>query len=1019
MPNMNSITVLLLAFAVIAIDARGDFRFGKITWRRVQSSDGFEVEFDIVLGLDLSAEQRLVSQVPVEVTPYKVGDDYDFRGVQFHPGGGLAPVSLSAKVSKVVAEDAIFFTNPVIRVKYPSAGPFNAEFSTDSPFNPITRYAGLRNNDVLVLRLSCVVNMNNNNWYSPTVAVPWLVQIDERNEPRFLPKWRFIEHDADGQDVTFRTADAIEFGDNPEDEFGQQSSQPPNYEVDAGDGTIKFDVPPISGQQKRHWNSQVFFIDSEGGSSVVDFIIHTKQFAEQRPSVGGNLMAPNYDYNSIVTANPVQTERVLINKKVEFDVQASRFDVLALSVKTIHAIEPYSNLAPVSSSDQSASTKLAIFDYTPRVAGIRPMCFFAIDTNGAQSRVKCMFHDVVGTPLLTGQFHLPSIQVVTFNINFYFTGTFLHKDDRVAIIPVGDNCEDLKDEDGQRVNWVGKQEIRKSRTVDLLTQSSAIVRAPIVGMAKLCYKKNGAGSEAKVPWEYVPDRNNNAQPISFQITNVGPHTTNSLVSLPVNNRYFTYLIDGIQLQRFDKVKFVRPDVEPPGLGREWSGTIPTDPCNSLQENDGTMLKEWPRTDVIEPGIGFVRGNERAEFPHVHVFADEGLFMCYWPKVDEQWRLIYIVRRPQATGPWAVVSARERRLEPGTVDITLRGVLLIGPPEVDHDDTDDTDDKPEKQGHSFAYDTVQAFARSNDCSQMGQPSLFSDDEERIFLGDVTSVRLGPGPACVAPDCSITSFSISGESTAGINFFTLCYRHMGNIIRIAEIPFRQIDFEHVGIPDPITTTPDFPWVDYRPLASYVGIETTLEFVGFGPYSWMSKQCADCGECETPWVKVAVHGSCTGNTPGGEPKQLTRDRRASFKIEEVGSFRICIKHRNDWEEVARDYQVMEQPKWDKTAPFNGFRTCAEFLQHGNNKSKNLCGCYVTPTGNENRYVDADTTFLVNPSTATDFGINQGCCEDPNSERVVGGQVTLTNEEPKWGYCKLDPVVHKLPLFNQPKAK
>eukprot|EP01012_Entosiphon_sulcatum_P030468 TRINITY_DN3755_c1_g2_i1.p1 TRINITY_DN3755_c1_g2~~TRINITY_DN3755_c1_g2_i1.p1 ORF type:complete len:938 (-),score=146.23 TRINITY_DN3755_c1_g2_i1:425-3238(-) len=891
------------------------YRFGSMTWQRLNVNDTsgiYTVEFTVVLGINDPSRS------------YPIGSTYNFEGIVLDFGDGTNS-SLASTVIQRDAMNGTIFTNPILQHNYSSPGPWNVSYAS----GPIARWAKLRLNGLLAFRMVAKIGDLRTDFASPVIRVPYIV--------RFQPgqtDWALERFDPDGDTVTCRLGTAYELGDPlvraTDGSLSQQSFQPDLLTVNTTTCQLSWTIPPCV-LDYCYYNAMVFFMDGKGAEVAVDFVLENIDMSVGRPVIGGDANTPR--------GPPSAPEVFLINEQIVFSIFASSPSA-STSVIGINCTEPNNIVTPLTTTVNGTGL-IQQFAVTPLLTGIRDLCFIATTNRLDQSVLYCFRQAIAATPLLFTQWQVPTKQLTKKLVEVWFSGFFLSGLDRVAQIPAAQSCASLLDTDGLQVLQAAIPVNRTSAAVINYQQTYAVFTTGEVGVGRVCYKLNAG--KVYVPWTEV------AGSSTFDITQTGPYQVTSEVSCPVVNRPFTFIIDGVDLRRFDRIKFFQPSTTAPQI----SSTT----CEQLSATDGTMVRDFPAQSGLLSG--FVEGAERVYISFVLGPNDGGQYFCYKPLLGS-WRLLAIADFPRASGIWKVVSNVELGSQ---ANITLQGDGLT------------------------VQDTWAAHDLHDDCSVItsGTP--------------VFSASQGAN--------NTPSVLVTRQDAPGINLFSLCYQHQGENCKIQELSFSDQPYNYIAIPDPISTTRLYPWANVQPFFVTVNSSYAFEFTGFTPYAYNNRD--PCVGCNHPWVKVAAHGTCDGQMSWGAPRELDSMRRARFTFGDVGVFRFCIKHRIDWEPVSRVVEATPPPPTD--GGFDGYPSCRQWLASPAGKMAQGCGCYVSNsmvTTEDWVTLALDTDWDASDSVA--LNVNQGCCSNENANRTRVSAMALGSTR-EWGYCTHRPANLRLP--------
>jgi hypothetical protein len=909
----------------------GYFRYGHVEWRRVVTSNTSQyiVQFSLKLGSNDIFNNKAL------------GDVYDFAGNVFRFGDG-STASLAAPIVEynvVSGGQPWFYTNPILTHEYSGPGPWYAEVESGQ----YARDATLEDNDRKKFRLRSRVDLANGNNHSPVITEP-ISQTFYWNQTDV----QLVAYDPDGDTVTFRLSTSFELGDPANATLlglTQIQAQPYQLTVGLNNGTISWtkakDLPP------GKYQLQIMYMDGQGGEVPIDFILENTPLYNLRPVIGGG--------NTPVPSSNPNEENFLVNQPIIFEVQACDPTEAIASIQAIETVNQMGRNGTLTTLN--ATCGVQAFNYTPTSVGLDRHCFYAYDAVGTVSQVYCFFHNITARSYVYTLWQAPTKQMTGWPLEVWFTGHYLSPLDRVHHILDTQNCSDLPDDAGFQVELAYDPiyRIANGPTLNYRRTKHENLVAGQVGYNKWCYKMNaGTAYGTNLSWTTVE-----MNPPPFEITDTGPYRVTTLVGCPLYDKAFRYIIDGIDLVRFDRVKFLTPSVPPP--------FISTINCKDLTDTDGTMIRDFPVLDGLAPG--FVTGAEIVEFPWKHSVSDVGQYFCYKPYL-KPWRMIKYIKPLATSGVFGIGGTNQ--ISQGNVNITLNGLGLL------------PDDK-------FA---AYQYTPNEDCSAM-----FGNNS------NLTNV--------FAPGQNVTDtpfFNISGETYPGINLVSLCYLSNNSACKIADVNLRDQGYGYKGIPDPLTTTRLYPYVDYEPFQAYVNESMIYEFTGYVPFGYiLNDPChtteemeENCETCKGFEVKVAEHGSCTGNAKGGEAKFMGKDRRVIFRLEEVGLFRFCVKHRIDWEPVARGVSIIAVPPLSNQTAFYGYVNCDAYLSE---YTPHLtCGCFLG--GYPSEYVDVPTSHPVSAALSSSLNFNQGCCSIPSASRIHMGVDVKNGVSRPWGYCQHTPV-------------
>uniref|UniRef100_A0A7S1HSZ2 Uncharacterized protein n=1 Tax=Eutreptiella gymnastica TaxID=73025 RepID=A0A7S1HSZ2_9EUGL len=943
---MNKLILLLVVLLPFA--EANWFRYGQITWERVMNAttaNKFVVRFSFKLGInDVNNNQAL-------------GNEYDFKGLKFKFGDGTNS-SLKGPIVDYHAASTIygqqwFIMNPVIEHEYASAGPFYGMVESE----PFARDSTLEYNDLNTFRLRCQVDLSNGNNFSPVITEPF-----QQNFYWNQTDVRFVGYDPDGDPVTFRLATLYEMGDdlNPAllGPTAQISRQPPELTVGFTNGTISWvkarDLPI------GKYQLQVMFMDGKGAEVPVDFILINKPSLNSRPTIGGG--------NTPV----VPYENFLVNQPITYEIQAC--DATDSIMEIYSTMDPtfmkaVGTLVTVPTSGQFCSYQK--FNFTPPTTAPGRYCVFAIDAVGSVSQIYCYSFDISAAPRIDDLWQAPTKAFKDNMLEAWFNGYYINALDRVAIILATESCAALASSAGAQVEAIFNPVSRVALGPTLNYNRSTInLKAEQLGWNKWCYKLNaGTAYGNELPWSEIPGA------VPFEIIDYGVRRISALPGCPLYDKAFRYVLQGVDLQRFDRVKFLTPSRPP-----HWISTIN---CEGLTDSDGTAIKDFGVLDGLSPG--FVIGAERVEFPWKVTQNDVGQYFCYKP-FGKPWRMMDYLKTFADTGVWSMLSSTS--LGQGQAQVVLNGIGL------------DINDK-------FA---VYPYSADEDCSQM------------LLPGSTAATVFGAGNPL---NTTHATFTVSGATYPGINLVTLCYEHKGKACRIRDINLKDSPYGYKGIPDALSTTSLYPFTDYEPFQAHVNESMIYEFTGYVPYGYIindpcvttPEMVKDCTTCKGMQVKVAEHGSCVGTAKGGEPRYFDKDRRVIFRLEETGLFRFCILHRIDWEPVSRGVEIIARPPPQSNEAFYKFVNCHAYLEEY--APTGTCGCFLS--GYPGAPVDVPTTHPVSAALSSSLNFNQGCCASPAAARVQVGVDKLGGVDRPWGYCTHTPVLipNPYPPYENPAAQ
>eukprot|EP00906_Rhabdomonas_costata_P002096 RCo003306 len=914
-----------------AATPQGYYVFGRIQWNRVFTAGvpNNTVEFHLLLGCNLT-------QIP---TVGQTGFDFAGNVLSFGDGDTYA---FNETVTQVNSDTGVFFINPVITHTYATEGPYPVQILSGAS----ARLGILQYNGVYHFRLSAVVDLRNNNSFSPEAYMPSLVLFNQGTSDFFMPAT-----DYDGQRVTFRLATPFELGDDSS--YQQTSKQPTDLAIDPVTGQITWSLSAIVG----YFCCQIIVTDSQNATSAIDFLLYN-QPAAARPTMGG------YTTPLPVSGQAADTRYIevyLVNTSVTFDVTAT--STLGAPVKWIRSMDSASVVVPsgalqvlLVNGSNTTNTTAAVyrqtFSYTSPLALRHRMCFVAQSAAPAQSLPYCLEMVFLAAPTAATVWPVPSsAQVVSQSVVAWFSGYYLSFTDRAAVISTanGRSCANLNLTDGFQITWAGNSTVGQlGRSLSSLHSANVTLPAPLLsGPAAFCYlPTSGLANGIAAVWSMVGT--------TYTISDSGPYVLSSLPSQPVAGQEVRLVVYGVSLYRLDRVKILTPSVAPPGIS---SVT-----CEQLGSSDGQAIQDI--TLLGDPQPGFISaGAVQANFPRVSNSSDQGSYVCYRAYTTGTWTMLDYLRRPLSDGLYSVLSSVVPSV--GVLNVTFQGIGL--------NSSDRWAAVPTKDW--------------TDCTSA-----------------VNFTAAGPTAQNTVAVTLRASVTTVGESR-----YSFCYLHQSVVSKIAELVVGNPAYQYSSVPDPTTTTSTPPWVDYFPGQAYVNESVTYEFTGFAPFSYNLND--PCVGCSTLWVKVPLYGSCVGVAPGGDPRPLDENRRATFAIGQTGSFIFCINHRIDYEPVSRVLQVIAKPSTPPNTPLYGCQSCKSFL--GYNSSLNACGCFVAvqnPTGGSALpTVDLPLNFTGSTATASQFSVNQGCCSNPSATRVAAGTISAFSG---WGYCTMPSTTTPIPF-------
>eukprot|EP00668_Euglena_longa_P033070 GGOE01042578.1.p1 GENE.GGOE01042578.1~~GGOE01042578.1.p1 ORF type:complete len:930 (+),score=193.48 GGOE01042578.1:66-2855(+) len=899
------------------------FRYGHIEWNRINTTNASQylVQFSLKLGInDVNANLHL-------------GDTYNFEGNLFQFGDNTT-ANLSSTILQYNTTGQWFFTFPVRIHEYSGPGPWIAKVESGAN----GRDPNIVSNGLYEFRLQSKVDMNNGNYFSPSIT--------EVTEQRWFwneTDFKLVGFDGDGDTVSWRLSTLYEMGDTPRSTgYNQVSHQPYLLTVDNSTGQIHWTQARFLGSGR--YQLQIMFMDGNGGEVPLDFILYNDVSTYTRPVIIGS-------------PNVINPEDFLVNQQILFNITACD---TTNEILTIGAFEPPTVMEPVNDLETSGLCALQSFIYTPTQAGYSRHCFYAFNAAQGVSQIYCFYFSATERPDVYTVWQAPTKQFTGWPIEAWFTGLYLSGDDRVHTIPDAADCTSLPAAAGVQVTYVYDQVYRTASGPRLnYRKARADVVARQVGLTKWCYKLNaGNGSSVELPWQTV--RNN---PVSFEVTDTGPYRITSLVSCPLYNKAFQYIIDGVNLVRFDRVYFLQPSSLPPDFS--------TITCEDLDPLDGTMINNFPVVDGLQPG--FVSGSDRVEFPYKHSESQVGWYMCYKP-FEQPWRMIKYIHPLQEVGIYGLASSQT--VSSSQVNVTLMGLNLTG-------------------GDKWA---VYPYRAVEDCSEMNW----------------TNSTAAPVFPTGVSDTNFPSILVNSTSLPGINLVSICYQRNGQACKVAELSLKDQTYNYVGIPDPLSTTRQDGFVSFRPATAFVNESMIYEFTGYDPFGYIlndpcettAAEIAMGHKCKGFQVKVAAHSSCEGNALGGEARYLSQDRRVIFRLQEAGLFRFCVMHRVDWEPVEDSVLIVDAPALLNSTAFYGYVNCDAYLSE---YSRGACGCFLG--GYTGEFVDVPTSFPVNTGQSSSLNFNQGCCAYPSANRTTVGADVKNGVSRPWGYCRYTPVAVPVP--------
>eukprot|EP01006_Ploeotia_vitrea_P032509 TRINITY_DN64725_c0_g2_i1.p1 TRINITY_DN64725_c0_g2~~TRINITY_DN64725_c0_g2_i1.p1 ORF type:complete len:1295 (-),score=220.21 TRINITY_DN64725_c0_g2_i1:276-4103(-) len=226
-----------------------------------------------------------------------------------------------------------------------------------------------------------------------------------------------------------------------------------------------------------------------------------------------------------------------------------------------------------------------------------------------------------------------------------------------------------------------------------------------------------------------------------------------------------------------------------------------------------------------------------------------------------------------------------------------------------------------------------------------------------------------------------------------------------------------YEPEGIPLPASMTADPPtarkFLDFSTNSvtadqterakARVGEPVTLTFSGYVVYA------------QTVWAKIADRKAgygCTGVVAGGEERLVDPvTLQATFRINDIGFYAVCLRIREDWEEITRELEV--RPALPNLN-FYGYQSCAGVVGDavvGPNGGK-VCGCMYQQYGagdDRKVVVSMEHPFWAITGGSVPVKVLQGCCAvrpdfQQRNDFLRNGLPTVDGQgnRDSWGICE-----------------
>mmetsp|Transcript_81307 Transcript_81307/g.136023 ORF Transcript_81307/g.136023 Transcript_81307/m.136023 type:complete len:538 (-) Transcript_81307:1092-2705(-) len=251
----------------------------------------------------------------------------------------------------------------------------------------------------------------------------------------------------------------------------------------------------------------------------------------------------------------------------------------------------------------------------------------------------------------------------------------------------------------------------------------------------------------------------------------------------------------------------------------------------------------------------------------------------------------------------------------------------------------------------------------------------------------SDQVGPGGAC-----NWTSLSAVAYPAGNIVKDNRAIRSPVNFINdlnmsLNDFTMQYPQYEPIGILDPAQVLVS-QWVTVAPSQAVVNGEVPLKVLGF----WVR---------EVPlYAKLAAgRDDCYGDAPvipGASSQSAVDDKRnlgIVGPVSQIGEYRVCIKHRQDWEATENIVKVVAS---DINLVFSGAPNCMAAIQA---EGAGHCGCWFRRGAPMSPYfLPINLPLSLMTSGDQDIAINMGCCIRNTPIRTTN----YLNANSDWGLCK-----------------